>query len=81
MDLPSILKLYANIIDNCSNINTVTLGGPGKPISDTSNFSSGALYNNNAFNLIIYVSDPSNPPTLTGRPWSASSATIIYEQA
>ena len=50
---------------------------------DTIDFNTSALSNSSisTLNLIIYVSDSGNPPTLAGSTWGASYATIIYEQA
>ena len=58
----------------------VILGGLGNPITDTSGFTKSAI-GKPVTVLIIYVTDPSNPPTLTGSPWGAIDATITYEQA
>ena len=80
MDLPSITKLGSGCFSSCTRLNTVTFGYIGKPISDTSNFSTKAL-SSNVKTLSIYVTSPSSPPTLTGSPWGATNATITYEQA
>ena len=62
---------------------SLTLGGVDSPITDTSGFRSDCLKHNYSTDstITIYVSDPSNPPTLTGSPWGATNATITYEQA
>lgn len=81
VSLPSVVKIGQSFMGN-SEATTLTLGGPGKPITNTDNFSTNALSGwSPAANVIIYVSDPSNPPTLTGSPWGKLNATITYEQA
>ena len=81
VSLPSIKTLGKSFLGN-SEATTLTLGGPGKPITNTDNFNTEALSGwSPAANVIIYVSDPSNPPTLTGSPWGKLNATIAYEQA
>lgn len=81
VSLPSIETIGKSFLGN-SNVVTLTLGGPGKPITTADNFNTEALSQwSPAANVIIYVSDPSNPPTLTGSPWGKLNATIIYEQA
>ena len=81
VSLPSIETIGKSFLGN-SNATSLTLGGMGKPITTTDNFSTEALSGwSPAANVTIYVSDPSNPPTLTGSPWGKLNATITYEQA
>lgn len=81
LSLPSINKIGSNILYD-TKLTSLTLGGPGKPITTADNFNTEALSGwSPAANVIIYVSDPSNPPSLTGSPWGKLNATIIYEQA
>ena len=83
IELPEVTSLDNQCFGLCSCLTSITLGGPQKPIVNTVNFNSSSLNNIaiSSLDLIIYVSDSSNPPTLTGIPWGANYATIIYEQA
>ena len=82
IDLPEITTMGDSCFYNCSMLTNLIFGAVNKPITDTTNFKSSALSNwEVAANIHIYVSNPSNPPSLTGAPWGNSSATIIYEQA
>ena len=83
VELPKVTSIGGKCFSVCSVLTSIILGGLQNPIVDTTNFDSMSLYNNDisALDLVIYVSDSSNPPTLTGIPWGASYATIIYEQA
>ena len=65
---------------NCYVLKNVILGDIGSPITNTDNFNATAmdLY---VESITIYVRDSANPPTLSGIPWNAGSATITYEQA
>ena len=81
LQLPKVTTIQGYIFYYCQNGTiTLTLGGVGNPITNTSGFST-VLASSEVENLVIYVSDASNPPTLTGSPWGANSATITYEQA
>ena len=78
--LPSVTSIGGNCFNNCPKLGSVVFGDVGKAITDTSGF--GAIcFPSSLPYLTIYVSDQSNPPTLTGSPWGATSATIIFEQA
>ena len=78
--LPSIRVLGDSVIERSPK--TIIFGGVGKPISDTSQFNTSAIASSsNTLKITIYVSDSSNPPSLTGSPWGARNATIIYKQA
>lgn len=83
IELPSIKTIDNNCFYASNSLTSITLGGPGKPITNTSGFNSYIVAANGGVTktLNIYVEDPSNPPTLTGSPWGASSATINYLQA
>ena len=83
IELPKVTNLNSSCFYNCTSLTDIIFGGPQNQIIDTSGFSTSSLsdINISALDLTIYVSDPSNPPTLTGIPWGASYATIIYEQA
>ena len=83
IEIPKVTTIGAECFTSCNGLTSIVFGGPQKPISDTSGFSTTALMNIyiSDLDLIIYVSDSSNPPSLTGSPWGASYATIIYEQA
>ena len=65
---------------SCYLLANVIIGSLGNPITNTDNFSTNT-FDSYTQSLVIYVSDASNPPTLTGRPWRATNATITYEQA
>ena len=78
--LPKVKTLGNYLTNSCPTGITVILGGVGNPITDTSGFAKSSVYAATT-TLIIYVTDPSNPPTLTGSPWGATDATITYEQA
>ena len=81
LSLPSIDTIENQFLYD-SNVTSLTLGGVGKPITTTDNFSTEAFSGwSTPANVTIHVSDPSNPPTLTGSPWGKLNATIIYEQA
>jgi hypothetical protein len=80
IELPSATSLGYYCFSNATALKKVILGGVGKSITDTSRFST-ECFTSYITHLTIYVSDPSNPPTLTGSPWGATSATITYEQA
>ena len=81
VSLPSIETIGNKFLGN-SNATSLTLGGPSKPITTTDNFSTEALSGwSTPATVTIYVSDPSNPPSLNGSPWGKLNATIIYEQA
>ena len=80
IEIPNITSLGNSCFNGCGNIKIVTLGGYLKPIVDTSGFDTSA-FNSNVTSLIIYVVDPTNPPSLTGSPWGAINATIGYKQA
>ena len=81
LSLPSISIIGSNILYN-ANVTSLTLGGVGKPITNAVTFNSEALSGwSTPATVTIYVSDPSNPPSLTGSPWGKLNATIIYEQA
>ena len=81
LQLPKITSIGKSIFYNCIyKTVTLTLGGVDNPITDTSNFET--LFGSSVIgNLIIYVLDASNPPTLVGSPWGCTDATITYEQA
>ena len=78
--LPKVKTLGNYLTNDCPTGITVILGGVGNPITDTSGFAKSSVYATTT-TLIIYVTDPSNPPTLSGSPWGATNATITYEQA
>ena len=78
--LPKVKTIGNYLFNNCPTGIKVTLGGLGNPITDTSGFAKSSIYTA-VTTLIIYVTDPSNPSTLTGSPWGATNATITYEQA
>ena len=69
-----------NCFYSCANLTTVTLGGLGLPITNTSGFNSTA-FDSTVTTLNIYVNDASNPPTLAGSPWGTTNATIYYIQS
>ena len=82
--LPEVTSLKANCFMGCTALTSIIFGGSQKPIGDTSGFDTESLSNfyPRSLELIIYVSDSSNPPTLTGIPWGATALAIItYEQA
>ena len=83
IELPEVTNLGSSCFYKCTGLTDIIFGGPQKQIVDTSGFNSSSLSDIaiSALNLIIYVNDPGNPPTLTGIPWGATYATIIYEQA
>lgn len=83
IELPSIKTIGGSCFYASNGLVSITFGGPGKPITDTSGFAPTIVTANGGITktLNIYVEDPSNPPTLTGSPWGASSATINYLQA
>ena len=83
IELPKVTSMGGSCFYNCKSLTDIIFGGPQNQIIDTSGFSTSSLsdISISALDLTIYVSDPSNPPTLTGIPWGASYATIIYEQA
>ena len=78
--LPRVTAIGSNCFMNCYVLNNVILGDIGSPITNTNNFEATAmgLY---VKSITIYVNDSENPPTLSGIPWNAGSATITYEQA
>jgi hypothetical protein len=80
IELPKVTTIGINCFNNCYNLVDVILGGIGSPITNTDNFSTTAmgLY---VENIIIYVNDTTNPPSLSGMPWNAGAATITYERA
>lgn len=78
--MPSIVKIYSSAFWNVASPVTITLGSIGKPITNTSSINAESMSIDTS-TINIYVEDPSNPPTLTGSPWGASSATINYLQA
>ena len=78
ISLPKVQTMNYSCFNDCQALTTITLGGLGLPITDTSGFSTSAL-SDNITTLIIYVEDSTNPPTLTGSPWGATSATIKYK--
>ena len=83
LSLPSVTTLGYSFLGS-SGVNVLELGGVGKPISDTSSYNEYALYGwqtSGSPNVKIYVSDPSNPPSLAGSPWGCSTATITYHEA
>ena len=80
IEMPSVTSIGQYCFSICTVLKTVTLGGIGKSITDTSGFNS-TCFTSYIINLTIYVSNPSNPPTLTGSPWGATNATITYKQA
>lgn len=83
IELPSIKTIGGSCFYAANRLASITFGGTGKPITDTSGFSSSVVASNGQVTktINVYVEDPSNPPTLTGSPWGATSATINYLQA
>ena len=80
LHFPKLITTNQQAFGFCSNLTTITIGDVGNPIIDTSKFNASS-FNTFQTSLVIYVTDPSNPPTLTGSPWGATNATITYEQA
>ena len=80
IELPLVTSIGKYCFRYCTGLTSITFGHIGKPISDTSKFSTSAL-DTDVTTLTIYVTSPSSPPTLSGSPWGATSATIAYEQA
>ena len=78
ISLPNVVNLGNGCFSYCSNLTTVTLGGLGLPITNTSGFNTSA-FSSYVTTLNIYVESSTNPPTLTGSPWGATSATIKYK--
>ena len=78
--LPQVTAIGSKCFVNCYVLKNVILGDIGSPITNTDNFNATAmdLY---VESITIYVRDSANPPTLSGIPWNAGSATITYEQA
>ena len=62
-------------------VTEITLGSLGNPITSDDGYISTAFKSPKLTSLIIYVSDPSNPPAFVNSPWGATNATITYEQA
>ena len=88
LNLPSIKTIGDLVIGLTTK--TITLGGSGKPVDNTlsitsTSFETSDRYQGTALypveDIYIYVSDPSNPPTISNQPWGATSATITYLQA
>ena len=79
IELPEVTSLGSSCF-NCKLLTVVTLGWVGRPITDSSGYSSISFISK-LTNINIYVSDSGNPPTLEGIPWGATNATITYEQA
>jgi hypothetical protein len=80
IELPMVTILGSDCFYGCKLLGTVTLGGIGQPITDSSSYATTS-FTNIVTTINIYVSDSGNPPTLTGIPWGATNATITYEQA
>ena len=80
IELPKITTIGNYCFEYCTSLKSVTFGSAGNPISNTTSFSTSA-FNTYTSTISIYVTSPSSPPTLTGSPWGATSATITYEQA
>ena len=80
IELPMVTILGPNCFIACNLLRTVTLGGIGQPITDSSSYASTS-FTSLVTKINIYVSDSGNPPTLGGIPWGATNATITYEQA
>ena len=78
ISLPNATSLGSYCLNSCTNLTTITLGGLRLPITNTSGFNSTA-FDSTVTTLNIYVEDATNPPTLTGSPWGATSATIYYK--
>ena len=80
MHFPKLITTNQQAFGFCSKLTTITIGDVGNPIVDTSSFNASS-FNTFQTSLVIYVTDPNNPPALTGSPWGATNATITYEQA
>ena len=78
LHFPSVVSAIYDYAIMSSYVSKVVFGSVGNPITNTSNWATSFLSTDE---LIIYVENPSNPPTLTGSPWGATNATITYEQA
>ena len=78
LHFPSVVSRIYDYAIMSTYVSKVAFGSVGNPITNTSNWATNSLFTSK---LIIYVEDPSNPPTLTGSPWGATNATITYEQA
>ena len=80
LHFPSVVSTISDYAITSSYVSKVVFGSVGNPITNTSNWATDFL-STSTDELIIYVENPSNPPTLTGSPWGATNATITYEQA
>lgn len=79
VNMPSITKLGSNCFVGCTLLTNVVVGATEKPILSTASWAT-TIFDTALLELTIYTSDGTGD-SITGSPWGATNATIIYEQA
>lgn len=77
VNLPSVKKITNYHFGRCTALTTVTLGSEGKPVQS---ISSNCFYNDtqSGLTITVYTSDGNS---ISGSPWGATNATIVWEEA
>lgn len=68
---------YGDTFSGCTSLTSVTLGSEGHPVSSIQRYPFYGLTQSN-LTITIYTTDGA---ALSGQPWGATNATIVYEEA